>query len=132
MIAACAIICGCRGFNDFAKFGEAKLDWFKQFLPLENGIPSHDTFNRVFSLLDPTSFNKAIVTWLESIVDVAGDVISIDGKSLRRAFGKSGKIPCIVSAFSGNKKVTVLRTEQYNITAIQHYSIQSNKVDHPY
>ena len=107
MIAACAIICGGRGFNDFAKFGNAKIDWFKQFLSLENGIPSHDTFNRVFSLLDPTKFNKAIVMWLESIVDVAGDVVSIDGKCLRRAITKSGKTPCIVSAFSGNKKVVI-------------------------
>ena len=107
MIAACTIICGGKGFNDFAKFGTAKYKWFKQFLPLENGIPSHDTFRRVFSLLDPTSFNKAIVTWLESVVDVAGDVISIDGKCLRRAFTKSGKTPCIVSAFSKNDKVVI-------------------------
>ena len=107
MIAACTIICGGKGFHDFERFGKSKRKWFKQFLPLENGIPSHDTFRRVLSLLDPKSFNEAIVKWLESIVDVTGDVISIDGKCLRRAYNKSGKIPCIVSAFSGKGKVVI-------------------------
>ena len=122
MIAACAIICGGRGFHDFAKYGVAKYNWFKQFLPLENGIPSHDTFNRVFSLLDPASFNKAIVKWLESNIDIVGDAISIDGKCLRRAFSESGKIPCIVSAFSGKSKVVIgqIKTDEKSneITAI--------------
>ena len=122
MIAACTIICGGKGFHDFERFGKSKYKWFKQFLPLENGIPSHDTFRRVFSLLDPAGFNGAMIKWLESIVDVAGDVVSIDGKCLRRARTKSGKQPCIVSALSEKSKMIIgqIKAEEKSseITAI--------------
>lgn len=56
VIGVCALLCGGESFNDMEDFGEAKQDWFKSFLKLASGIPSHDTFNRVFSAIDPRQF----------------------------------------------------------------------------
>jgi hypothetical protein len=58
-IALCAVISGCDDWEAVEEFGEAKKDWFRKFLPLTNGIPSHDTFRRVFSLIDPEKFEEA-------------------------------------------------------------------------
>ena len=102
MIAVCAMIDGAKGPTDFERFGKAKLRLLKKFLPLGNGIPSHDTFRRVLGKIDPKRFNAATVKWLESIADVTGDVISIDGKLLRRALTTDCKMPCIVSAARGS------------------------------
>lgn len=107
MIAVCALVAGAKGPTDYERFGKAKLGLLKRFLRLENGIPSHDTFNRVLSKMDPARFNAAVVRWLESLTDVAGDVISIDGKNLRRALTRDGKMPCIVSAHSSRTKLVV-------------------------
>ena len=107
MIAVCAMIDGAKGPTDFERFGKSKINLLKKFLPLPNGIPSHDTFNRVFSKMDPMRFNAAIIEWLQSVSDIMGDVISIDGKQLRRALTKDGKKPCIVSAYSGRTKLVI-------------------------
>ena len=106
-IAVCAVISGATGFRDYERFGREKRKWLKRFLRLENGIPSHDTFARVFSLMDPKRFNAVVVDWFRSVVDVEGDVISVDGKILRRAFTKAGKRPCIVSAHSHRTKLVI-------------------------
>ena len=107
MIAVCAMIDGAKGPTDFERFGKAKLGLLKKFLPLRNGIPSHDTVRRVLGKIDPKRFNAATVKWLESIADVTGDVISIDGKLLRRALTKDGKMPCIVSAHLSRTKLVI-------------------------
>lgn len=107
MIAVCAMVAGAKGPTDFERFGRLKLRFLKKFLPLRNGIPSHDTFRRVLGKLDPKRFNAALVKWLESVSDVAGDVISIDGKLLRRALSKDGKMPCIVSAYSKRTRLVI-------------------------
>ena len=107
MIAVCAMVAGAKGPTDFERFGRLKLRFLKKFLPLRNGIPSHDTFRRVLGKLDPKRFNAALVKWLESVSDVAGDVISIDGKLLRRALTKDGKMPCIVSAHSKRTRLVI-------------------------
>ena len=107
MIAACAMIACAKGPTDFERFGKLKLKFLKKLLPLQNGIPSHDTFGRVLGKLDPKRFNAAIVKWLKSVADVTGDVISIDGKLLRRALTKDGKMPCIVSAYSKRTKLVI-------------------------
>ena len=107
MIAVCAMIDGAKGPTDFERFGRAKFKFLGKFLPLQNGIPGHDTFRRVLGKMDPKRFNAVLVEWLKSVADVAGDVISIDGKLLRRALTKDGKMPCIVSAHSDSTKLVI-------------------------
>ena len=107
MIAVCAMIDGAKGPTDFERFGRGKVKFLKKFLPLQNGIPSHDTFRRVLGKLDPKRFNAAMVKWLESVADVTGDVISIDGKLLRRALTTDCKMPCIVSAHSHRTRLVI-------------------------
>jgi predicted transposase YbfD/YdcC len=83
-IAICAVICGAEGWVDIENFGKSKLDWLKTFLELPNGIPSHDTFGRVFSLIDPEEFQESFHSWVQSIHELTnGQVVAIDGKQLR-------------------------------------------------
>jgi predicted transposase YbfD/YdcC len=83
-IAICAVICGAEGWVDIENFGKSKMIWLKTFLELPNGIPSHDTFGRVFSLINPEEFQKSFQSWAQSIHEfTAGQVVAIDGKQLR-------------------------------------------------
>jgi len=82
-IALCAVICGAEGWTDIENFGNSKLPWLKTFLELPNGIPSHDTFGRVFSLLDAVQFQKAFYEWVWAVNEIVqGQIINIDGKRL--------------------------------------------------
>ena len=86
VIAICASICGADKWEDVEAFGKTKKDWFKTFLELPNGIPSHDTFNRVFNLLDPVEFQNSFLGWISAVSRlIKGQVIAIDGKVLRRS-----------------------------------------------
>ena len=86
-ISVCAVICGATSFVDMEDFGNAKLDWFSERLDMPNGVPSHDTFQRVFSLINPVQFEKCFIGWTEAIREAAhGDIIAFDGKTLRRSF----------------------------------------------
>ncbi len=86
VIAICASICGADKWEDVETFGKAKKDWFKTFLELPNGIPSHDTFNRVFNRLDPVEFQNSFLSWISAVSElIGGQVIAIDGKVLRRS-----------------------------------------------
>jgi predicted transposase YbfD/YdcC len=85
-IALCAIICGCDTWVQVEDFGRVKYDWFKTFLELPHGIPSHDTFGRVFALIDPVEFQNSFVQWMKTIQKAtSGQVVAIDGKTLRRS-----------------------------------------------
>ena len=85
-IAICGVICGADNWVEIEQFGQAKADWFKKFLRLPNGIPSHDTFGRLFAVLDPQEFRNGFIAWIEAINELtAGQVIAIDGKRLRRS-----------------------------------------------
>jgi len=85
-IAICAIICGADGWSQVAKFGRCKLKWFRTFLELPNGIPSHDTFGRVFAALDPSAFEECFMKWIGDLTTAsAGRLIAIDGKTIRRS-----------------------------------------------
>lgn len=86
VIALCAVICGADSFEEIERFGEARLDWLKGFLALPHGIPSHDTFNRVFAALDPDEFSAGFASWMTTLCRDAGlRVIAIDGKAMRSA-----------------------------------------------
>lgn len=84
VIAICAVICGAEGWVDIELFGNSKLDWLATFLELPNGIPSHDTFGRVFSLIDAQQFQLAFYEWVLAVNEIVqGQIINIDGKCLR-------------------------------------------------
>ena len=86
-IAVCTIICGGESFTDMEMFGEAKEQWLRTFLELPHGIPSHDTFGRVFSLLDPELFGECLLHWSAALHEATrGEVIALDGKTLRHSF----------------------------------------------
>jgi len=86
VIAICAAICGADTWEDVETFGKAKQKWFEGFLELPNGIPSHDTFNRVFNRLDPEQFQSCFMSWISAASKIiSGQVVAIDGKVLRRS-----------------------------------------------
>lgn len=86
VIAICAIICGADDWVAVETFGNAKHNWLKKFLELPNGIPSHDTFGRVFGALDPDQFRSCFLNWISAVSEITQDqVIAIDGKTLRRS-----------------------------------------------
>lgn len=86
VIAILAIICSADEFTEMEEFGKAKESFLRTFLNLKNGIPSHDTFGRVFALLPPDEFRACFIAWVKSLCDVNGDIVNIDGKALRRSF----------------------------------------------
>ena len=84
-IALCAVLCGADGWVDVAWFGQAKLAWLRTFLALPNGIPSHDTFGRVFAALDPRQFEQCFLSWVRAAVaHTKGEVVALDGSTGRR------------------------------------------------
>lgn len=88
-IAICAVICGADTWVDIETYGRAKYLWLKEFLELPNGIPSHDTFSRVFARLNPEQFQQCFINWIKSISNItSGQVIAIDGKTLRHSYDK--------------------------------------------
>jgi predicted transposase YbfD/YdcC len=101
IIALCTLLCAGETFNDMEDFGRAKQDWFKTFLSLRNGIPSHDTFNRVFAALDPKGFLDCFLRWTQSVRQAAPqEIVALDGKALRRAMDKDQNVKYIVSAWA--------------------------------
>jgi len=90
MISICAVICGAESWTDVELFGNERLGWLKQFLELKNGIPSHDTFGRVFARLDASQFQNCFVSWVQAVFQrTDGQVIAIDGKSVRRSHDRA-------------------------------------------
>ncbi len=87
VIAVCAVIACAESWNDIALYGRSKLAWLRTFLELANGIPSHDTFRRVFMLIDPDAFEAGFAAWVGSLVDrFEREVVALDGKTVRRSF----------------------------------------------
>ncbi len=109
VIAICAILCGADGWEDIARFGQCKRKWFKTFLELSHGIPSHDTFGRVFGRLNPTAFEACFRAWIDVLSrDSGGQLVAIDGKTLRGSFDTSARQAAIhmISAWCrGNQTV---------------------------
>lgn len=100
-IALCGVIANCDGWADIIDFASNRLAWFKRFLKLPNGIPSHDTFERVFAKIDPAVFNRCCMAWLRDVSDLVGlGHLAIDGKTLRgSASSKRGPLH-LVSAWA--------------------------------
>jgi predicted transposase YbfD/YdcC len=124
VIALCGVICGAEGWVEIEEFGKAREAWFKTFLEVPNGIPSHDTFGRVFALIDPSQFENCFLEWVQSISGVIQGVIAVDGKTLRRSHDQpNGKQAVhMVSAWASENRLVLaqLATEEKSneITAI--------------
>jgi predicted transposase YbfD/YdcC len=103
VIAVMAVICGAESWTEVELFGTSKQKWLATFLELPDGIPSHDTFDRVFSMLAPDAFERCFLAWMSALVELtAGRLIAIDGKSIRRSFKHAwdkSSMAHLVSAF---------------------------------
>lgn len=109
-LTICAVICGADTWEDIEVYGYSKQDWLKTFLPLPNGIPSHDTIARVFSLLEPTQLQECFVSWVRSIAKLSlGEVVSLDGKSARHSYDKGAGKGAIhmVSAWANENQLVL-------------------------
>lgn len=88
-ISILSVICGADDWTEVEEYGHRKRDFLEQILKLPHGIPSHDTFGRVFSLIDPVSFEKYFNLWVKDLCEICGDIVNIDGKQLRRSYSTS-------------------------------------------
>lgn len=120
-----ASICGAQTWTDVEEFGKSKEEWLKTFLKLPNGIPSHDTIGDLYARLSPSQLQQGFLSWVQSLVEVSGgDIIPIDGKTLRRSYDRADGRGAIhmVSAWSSANGVVLgqLKTEEKSneITAI--------------
>ncbi len=108
LLTVSAMLCGVDDWPSVITFGKNQLDWLKKFGRFENGLPSQDTLERVFSALDPTCFNRCFMDWMESIrTNIGGEVIAVDGKSMRGAKATKGSknMPHIVSAWASENGI---------------------------
>jgi predicted transposase YbfD/YdcC len=125
VIAVCAVICGADDFVSIAHYGSKKRKWFARFLDLKEGIPSHDRFNAVLAAIKPAEFEQCLLSWVTALHDITGgQVIAIDGKTLRRSFdAASGKAAIhMVSAWATANHISlgqvVVDAKSNEITAI--------------
>lgn len=110
VIALCAVISGAEGWEDIEDYGHAQAEWFAQFLALPHGIPSHDTFSRVFCRLNPDQLTHCFIQWSEALRDhSAGELVSVDGKTLRHSFDRAAAKAAIhmISAWAGANRLVL-------------------------
>lgn len=125
VIAVCAVISGAEGWEDIEEYGEANAEWLKDLLDLPHGIPGHDTFRRVLSQLDPEELTQCFIAWTQALSEASGgDIVSIDGKTLRHSFDQATATAAIhmVSAWASANRLVLgqLKVEEKSneITAI--------------
>ena len=125
VIAILAIIAGAQGWEDIENYGISKQKWLEKFLALPNGIPSDDTFRRVFEFVDPEALHRCFVRWVETLVtQMAGEIVSIDGKTVRGSYDRNrGKSALhVISAWASEQRLVLaqLKVEDKSneITAI--------------
>ena len=105
-----AVICGAGSWTDMELFGRSKHDWLATFLDLPHGIPSHDTYGRVFALLDPEALERGFSCWVQSLVSqLPGEVVAIDGKTARRSHDRWLGVPAlhVVSAWAAEAQLVL-------------------------
>jgi hypothetical protein len=109
VIALAASVCGAESCVDFAEFAEDREVLLREFLSLENGLPSHDTFSRLFRLLDPQAFGRVFAAFLDDLGADGLGVLAIDGKTLRRSFDRAaGRSPLhVVTAFGAQARLVI-------------------------
>lgn len=124
-IGICAVICGADSWVLMETYGKKKEKWLKKFLELPNGIPSHDTFARVFARINPQEFQNSFLSWIKSINKITeGEVIAIDGKTLRHSYdrGKDKGAIHMVSAWATTNRLVLgqckVNEKSNEITAI--------------
>src|SRR4051794_1989033 len=124
MIALCTVLCGGQGAVDMGLFARAKEPFLRGFLKLSNGVPSHDTFSRLFRQLDPAQFRAAFQRFMTRFSEAIEGVVAIDGKVLRRSFDTaSGTSPLhMVSAWGCDQRLVLAQiateTKSNEITAV--------------
>jgi len=109
-ITICAVISGADTYVEIEEYGNAKYKWLKKILALPNGIPSHDTFSRVFARINPQEFQQCFLKWIESISQLTqGEIIAIDGKTIRHSYDKNAGTSAIhmVSAWATGNRLTL-------------------------
>jgi predicted transposase YbfD/YdcC len=114
-IALCGVMCGAESWVEVEDWGDAKLDWLRTWLDLPNGIPSHDTFGRVFSRIDPAQFEAGFLRWVQGVVamttaataEAAASVVAIDGKTIRAARERTGNPLHVVSAWASAHRLVL-------------------------
>jgi predicted transposase YbfD/YdcC len=109
LLALIGVLCGTDSWVEIAKFGEKRLDFLRRFAPFENGTPSHDQLGDIFAMLDAEAFQRCFVNWVSSLTGLTGDVVAIDGKTLRRSYRQAGRKGAIhmISAFSAGQRVVL-------------------------
>jgi len=122
-IGLCSILSGGENFLEMEWYGRIKEDWLKTFLELPNGIPSHDTMNRVFAAIDPHAFLDCFVCWVKGICpELADQTVAIDGKALRHALNEGDSILYIVSAWASEAGLVLgqvkVKDKSNEITAV--------------
>ena len=109
-LAVCAVLAGAESWVEVEEWGEIKLEWLRTWLELPNGIPSHDTFGRVFSRLDPAQLETGFLRWVQVLAagaDPTGGVIAVDGKSVRAARAPQGSALHVVSAWASATRLVL-------------------------
>jgi predicted transposase YbfD/YdcC len=105
-LTICAVICGADSWVDIENYGKAKVDWLKGFLGLANGIPSHDTISRLFAALDPDALRECFLNWVRAVAQLSqGEVIAIDGKTLRHSYERGKGAIHMVSAWASQNRL---------------------------
>jgi predicted transposase YbfD/YdcC len=125
IIAVGAVICGAEGWEDIEAYGTAQAEWFAEVLDLPHGIPGHDPFRRVLSQLDPEALTRCFVAWTTELSDLSGgDIVPIDGKTVRRSFDRAASTSAIhmVSAWANHNRLVLgqvkVADKSNDITAI--------------
>ena len=109
-IALCAVLCGADDFVSIAEYGRKKRKWLGQFLDLSAGIPSHDRFNAILGAIKPDEFERCLLSWITALHEVTdGQIIAIDGKTLRRSFDAASSKSAIhmVSAWATANQISL-------------------------